>query len=221
MSTQIKTILSVPFMENGYVVYDDENADTQCVVIDPGLEPQKYMSFLEEKNLTPVALLCTHGHADHMAGIGPLKERFPDADIVIGVKDAKKLIDADENLSAIFGIPVTVPPADVLLFAENEQPETLHYAGLEFEARHTPGHACGHTIFRLMGMTPEVVFVGDLIFQRSVGRTDFPDGNPVHLADSIHTQVYTLPDDTLLYSGHGDKTTVAAEKNHNPYVPGV
>lgn len=218
MPIQIKTILSIPFMENGYVVFDDENADKQCVVIDPGLEPHKYVSFLEESGLTPVAFLCTHGHADHMAGVGPLKERFPGADIVIGAKDAIKLVDAFENLSAMFGIPVTVQAADVLLFAENEQPETLRYAGLEFEARHTPGHACGHTIYRLIGMTPEVVFVGDLIFERSTGRTDFPDGSEADLVASIRTQVYTLPDDTLLYSGHGGVTTVGAEKQHNPFV---
>ena len=109
----VVTIVSAPFEENSYVAHLDGRSD--CLVFDPGLEPDQIAAYLDEKGLTPAALMITHGHADHIAGNAFMKERWPACPIVIGQGDAAKLIDAELNLSAPMGLPVTSPPADVTL----------------------------------------------------------------------------------------------------------
>ena len=220
MPIQIIQRLSSPFMENGYFIYDNQNGKKECIIIDPGLEPQNFVQFIEERDLTPVAILCTHGHADHIAGIALLKEKYPKIITIIGEKDAKKLENPHENLSEPFGFPLSLPPADRVLFQNGEEVEAISLAGLEIEARHTPGHSAGHAIFWIKGTEPPALIVGDLIFERSIGRHDFPDGDFEALARSIRRHVYTFPDETILYPGHGDPTTVGNEKRYNRVVRG-
>lgn len=217
MSIQIKTIVSSPFEENAFLVW--RQGQSECVVIDPGLSPEEILDFLQKEHLIPAAIFCTHGHADHIAGIGILREAFPQVPIVIGEKDAPKLTDARQNLSTDFGIPVTVPAADVLLEETSDNmPRKWSCADMEWEAYHTPGHSAGHVVYLLREKSPMVVFVGDLIFYHSVGRTDFFDGSFTQLERSIRKVLYTLPDDTILYPGHGPSTTVGVERKTNPFV---
>jgi glyoxylase-like metal-dependent hydrolase (beta-lactamase superfamily II) len=205
-------IVSVPFEENTFIVRIAGRDD--CVVIDPGLEPGKTIASLEKDGLRPAAILNTHGHSDHIGGNRALKDRWPDCPLVIGAKETSKLADPMANLSAMFGIGLKSPPADVTV----EHGETYQAAGLDFEVREIPGHSSGHVVYLLKDHHPTWVFVGDVIFFRSIGRTDFPDGDFQSLAEGIHRELFTLPDETRLLTGHGPDTTVGEEKRTNPFV---
>jgi glyoxylase-like metal-dependent hydrolase (beta-lactamase superfamily II) len=204
--------VSLPFDENTYIAHFA--GGSECVVIDPGLEPLAIIDYLEDRSLIPVALLCTHGHCDHIAGNGQLKQRWPDCPIVIGTGDAEKLTSAKLNLSEPFGVPMTSPPADRTL-REGEQ---FAAAGIEFDVLETPGHSVGHVVYLCRQTQPWRLFGGDVLFQDSVGRTDFPDCSFDILRNSIHQKLFTLPDDTIVLPGHGPETTIFREKQRNPFV---
>jgi glyoxylase-like metal-dependent hydrolase (beta-lactamase superfamily II) len=210
----IEVIESMPFAENSYVVHHRDSSD--CIVFDPGLQPDLILEHLEAVKLRLAAIMITHGHCDHMAGTSALKQAFPDVPVVIGRGDAPMLTDARLNLSAQFGLPYTCDAADVLL----DEGELYAAAGLEFETRTIPGHSPGHVVFVVRDVTPPVVLGGDVLFQGSIGRTDFPGGSFDLLASGIRTKLYTLPDDTVVFPGHGPATTVGREKRSNPFVPG-
>jgi hydroxyacylglutathione hydrolase len=209
---QFATIVSTPFEENSYVAHPQGRND--CLVIDPGLEPGRVLAYLATHGLRPAAILNTHGHSDHIAGNAPLKERWPDCPLVIGAGDAAKLVDPALNLSRAFGIDLVSPAADATV----EDGETYSAAGFDLEVRAIPGHSAGHVVYVWTGQNPYVVFVGDVIFAGSIGRTDFPDGDFQQLRDGIHAKLFTLPEDTVLLPGHGEPTTVGKEKRSNPFV---
>ncbi|MDO4574625.1 MAG: MBL fold metallo-hydrolase [Planctomycetia bacterium] len=215
MAAGLKIVVTLPLEENTAIVWAEGNSE--CVVIDPGLEPRKILEEMQNAHLQPVAFLCTHGHADHVGGLGVLKQKFLDVPIYIGEKDADKLTNPAKNLSTDFGVPLVVPPAEVLL----KGGETLTLAGMKINVFATPGHSAGHCVFLFPEMTPPAVFVGDLIFYNSIGRSDFFDGDPLAQEKSIRDVIYTLPDDTILHCGHGPSTTVGIEKKTNPFLRGV
>jgi hydroxyacylglutathione hydrolase len=208
---QIHTIVSMPFQENTYVVWRPERRD--ALVVDPGLEPDAILAFLDEQQLDVAAILNTHGHADHIAGNEAMKERYPQAPLIIGINEAALLTDANLNLSAPFGMAIVSPPADQLV----NEGDVLDLAGIRLEVREIPGHSPGHIVFIVAG-EPTIVFGGDVLFRGSIGRTDFPGGSFDRLAAGIRTKLYTLPDDTVVYSGHGPVTKVGHEKRTNPFV---
>jgi len=209
---QLTTIVSVPFEESAYVARLEGRND--CLVIDPGLEPEKIITFLEQEGLTPAAILNTHGHSDHIGGNAALKQRWPDCLVVIGTADAPKLTDPNQNLSSMFGAHLVSPPADVTV----EDGDTYSAAGFDLRVLGIPGHSAGHVVFLHEANDPPIAFVGDVIFSGSIGRTDFPDGDFEQLQTGIHTKLFTLPDKTLLLPGHGPTTTVEQEKYSNPFV---
>lgn len=211
---QIDRIVSAGFEENTFVARLQPRTD--CLVVDPGLEPQKTLAYLDEHRLTPAAILNTHGHGDHIGGNGALKERWPQCPLVIGRADAQKLVDPDLNLSAAFGFSVVSPAADMQV----DQGSRFSAAGFDLEVLAIPGHSVGHVVYLWRGQEPYVVFVGDVIFFGSIGRTDFPDGDFNQLVAGIREKLYTLPDATRLLPGHGPATTVGREKRTNPFVPG-
>lgn len=208
---QLTTIISEPFQQNTYIATISGRDD--CVVIDPGLEPDKIIGHLEQEGVVPAAILITHGHSDHIAGNAALKKRWPDCPLVVGANDAPKLTDPWLNLSAGFGVPLVSPAADVLL----HDGDSYEAAGFEWQVREIPGHSVGHVVYLWEGREPPVVFVGDVIFAGSIGRTDFPDGDQRRLILGIRSKLFTLPDETILLSGHGPTTTVGQEKQSNPY----
>lgn len=205
-------IESLPFGENSYVLAGPDGR--RCVVFDPGFEPDAIITWIDEHGLEPAAILLTHGHSDHIAGTAALRDRWPGLEILIGRHDAPKLGDPAGNLSGPFGFPIVSPPADRLL----DDGETVSVAGLELLVREIPGHSRGHVVFVLQGCEPPAVFGGDVLFQGSIGRTDFPDGDFAALADGIRRRLYTLPDETVVLPGHGEHTTVGHERRHNPFV---
>lgn len=211
---QVTTIVSIPFEENSYVLHIGGSRD--CVVVDPGLEPEEILARLDAERLTPLAILNTHGHSDHIAGNCAIRKRWPDCLILIGREDAPKLTSSQLNLSAAFGSSLTSPPANRMV----DEGDLLSLAGMEFLVRHIPGHTVGHVVFLYQQHNPPLAFVGDVIFAGSVGRTDFPDGDFEALAAGIREKLYTLPDATILLPGHGPTTTVGREKRHNPFVRG-
>jgi glyoxylase-like metal-dependent hydrolase (beta-lactamase superfamily II) len=208
----LRTITSVPFDENSYLITLPGRTD--CIVVDPGLEPDKIFDELDRLGVEPVAILNTHGHADHIAGNEALKERWPDCPLLIGAGDASKLTNPAGNLSAAFGVPLVSPPADRTV----REGDVLDLAGVRWTVRETPGHSIGHVVFIALDLAPIVVLGGDVLFAGSVGRTDFPDGDSAALAASIRQQLFTLPDDTVVLPGHGPATTTGREKRTNPFV---
>lgn len=209
---QIATLVSEPFSENSYIAYFD--GGSTCFVIDPGLEPDRIAAYLDRQRLVPEVILCTHGHSDHIGGNAAIKERWPDCTLVIGHGDGPKLTDPALNLSAAFGFSVTSPPADRLLHDGQSCPA----AGFTLQVREVPGHSTGHVVYLLEAARPIRVFVGDVLFRGSVGRTDFADGDLETLLRGIRERLFTLPDDTIILPGHGPPTTVGQEKRENPFV---
>ena len=208
----IRTVVSMPFDENTYIA--SQPSEPECLVVDPGFDPQAIIDVLAEHNLRLAAILCTHGHADHIAGNAALKERWPDCPLIIGHGDASKLTDPVGNLSAGYGFKLVSPPADQTV-REGEQ---VQLAGITLTVRETPGHSSGHVVFIIAGQDPPLVLGGDVLFAGGIGRTDFPDGSFADLKRSIHEKLFVLPDDTIVLPGHGPLTTVGAEKRTNPFV---
>jgi hydroxyacylglutathione hydrolase len=199
------------FETNCYVVRADESA-ADCLVIDAGFEIDQLMEALARNGLTPTAVVLTHGHVDHIAGLEALRARFPGIRVYIHKLDAPMLADPESNLSAFIEGPLTTGPAEVLL----EDGDTVEEAGVRLEVLLTPGHTPGGIC--LYARDEGLVFVGDTLFADSVGRTDFPGGDMNELIRSIRNKLLTLPDETVIYPGHGMRSTIAREKRGNPFL---
>lgn len=203
----IKTYQLGPLQTNCYVLA----GETEAVVIDPGGDPTVVLAYLKENGLTLTHILNTHLHFDHTAGNKALSEATG-APVLASKQDAN-LLDTWLGKGGDMGLPLI----DMFEW-ENLEPGGRAFAGLECQILHTPGHSEGSLTFHF----PEAkaAFVGDLIFYRSIGRTDFPGGDLDVLKDSVKKRIFSMPDDTLLLSGHGPETTVGDEKNHNPFFGG-
>lgn len=211
MSVEILPVISKPFLENTWLVW--RTGQTDCLIVDPGLEPNKITREIERRSLKPVAILLTHGHADHIGGNWALKGVWPDLPILIGEHEAHLLIDPIANLSGLTGASITSPPADRLL----KHGEVFSMAGFEVEVREIPGHSPGHIVYLLRNESPLMVLGGDVLFQGSIGRTDFPGGSLSQLLAGIEAHLWPLPPSTLVFPGHGDPTTIGAEQETNPF----
>lgn len=212
MRVQIETVESQPFGENSYIVWADGGSD--AFVIDPGFEPELILEQLESRNLNLVAIVNTHGHLDHIAGNAALKAVYPNAPIIIGHGEKDWLTDANLNRSAHYGMPVVSPPADRTV----ADGELLELAGLKMDVCEIPGHSPGHVVYIMRDVNPSIVLGGDVLFRGSIGRTDFPGGSFEVLHAGIRTKLWPLPDDAIVYPGHGPVTTIGHEKRTNPYV---
>ena len=211
-SLEIFVFVSEMFGQNAYLLRKtDTNA---CVLVDPSFDLDAILDFLKNNSLHLAAILNTHGHIDHIVGNERMKRHFPDAPLLIGELDAHKLVDPVANLSSGYGLEVISPPADDTV----SHMEVISYAGVDFETRLTPGHSPGHVVWIVDETEVPVVINGDVLFDGSIGRTDFIDGSLEDLETSIREQLYTLPDDSIVLTGHGKLTTIGKEKATNPFV---
>jgi hydroxyacylglutathione hydrolase len=197
---------------NCYVLRDNE-VSNQCLIIDAGLQAKPLIDFLREQELDPIAVVLTHGHIDHIAGVQMLRANFPKIRVHIHKLDAEMLTGAPSNLSLMHGVPFSTDPADVLV----EEGSTIEQAGMKLKVLHTPGHTPGGIC--LYARDDGIVFTDDALFADSIGRTDFPGGDTAELLQSIKARILALPGQTKVYPGHGPATTVAQEKTHNPFFP--
>jgi len=198
------------FQENCYLVADQESGD--AVIIDPGEDAGLFLAELGRRRWNPGAIWLTHAHIDHVMGVSAVREATG-APVYLHPAD-RQLYDHVADQAAWMGLTVvSLPPPDHDLAAG----DVLPVGRFEFTVGLTPGHSPGSVSFFHDG----VVFGGDVLFRESVGRTDLPGGDSATLLASIRDRFLTLPDDTVVYSGHGPATTVGLERAHNPFLTGA
>ncbi|MDP3928943.1 MAG: MBL fold metallo-hydrolase [Bacteroidota bacterium] len=209
---QVKSFVFNEFQENTYVVWDDSLA---CAIIDPGCSNSEERNLLQEfivkLGLKPSLLLNTHCHIDHILGNNFVADKYQ---LPLHLHEGELFTYKDtDRWAAMFGLPkFTIP--EKLVFIDAGQ--TLHFGSSQLEILSTPGHSIASLSF--YHANTNILFGGDVIFKNSIGRTDLPGGNFEVLAQSIREKIYTLPEETRIYSGHGPSTTVGSEKLNNPYV---
>jgi hydroxyacylglutathione hydrolase len=219
----IEQFVLTPFQQNSRVVACEKTRKAIC--IDPGEQSDELESFITENDLTLQAVALTHAHLDHIGGTTPLHRAFPDAEILLHERDEEMyrhlpsqplMLGFEPHQLAALGMDYSDPPP---LTRNWEDGEDYVVGSLVFNIRHCPGHTRGHVV--LVEGSERAVFVGDCLFLGSIGRTDLPGGNFEQLIDSINRQILSLPDDFVVYSGHGPETTVGREQATNPFLTGI
>lgn len=207
----IETLSLGPIGTNGYIVGDE--ATRKATVIDPGDEAPRLLTAISRLGLTVDAIIATHAHFDHVGAVRAMVDATH-APFLIGEHELAVLAVASERASAMFGIVVPQPPQPDRLLREGDR---LTFGGQTFRVVHTPGHSPGHICLIGDGLA----FVGDVVFQGGIGRTDLPGGSHETLLRSIATHILPLADETILYNGHGPATTVGRERRTNPFLIGL
>ena len=211
---QFESFVFNPFAENTYVVYDDNSKE--CVIIDPGCgtpaEENQLFGFIDSHRLKPMLAISTHGHIDHILGNAAVKKRY--GINVAAHPNVKNDFLRSRQQSAMFGLSFIgdcdLPDRDL------EDGEIIKVGESTLEVICTPGHAEGS--ISLYAEIEGWVFTGDALFCRSIGRTDFPGGSYETLRKSIKERLFHLPDDTEVFSGHGESTTIFDEKRYNMFL---
>ena len=207
---QIATFTLGDYQTNCYVVSDEASKD--CWLVDTGQGPGDMIAHVQDAGLNPQAVVLTHAHVDHIAGLAEVLEAFPGLEVMIHEDEWGFPEDATKNLSVFLTTPVEAPPATRKLV----HGEKLTLGGLTFEVRHTPGHSPGG--ISLVEHDARVALVGDALFAGAIGRFDFPTSDGRALIAGIHRELMTLPDEVRVLSGHGPETTVGTERASNPYL---
>jgi glyoxylase-like metal-dependent hydrolase (beta-lactamase superfamily II) len=204
-----------PIQANCVLVGDAEAGE--LVVIDPGEEAERILERIAATACRCTMVLHTHGHLDHAGGTAALVAGLAPGTPIGLHRDEAELYRNLPMQGRMFGLEVEPPPDPTLWLGHGQK---LAVGALELEIRHTPGHSPGGVCFMIHGGTEPVAVVGDVIFNGSIGRTDLWGGSFDILERSIRDQLYTLPAETRLITGHGPETTVAHERATNPFVSG-
>jgi len=225
MPLHIKTFVVSALSQNARLLWDSQTLEG--VLVDPGDDCDVLMNAVTQENVTLKAVVLTHSHIDHAAGVNWLYTLLPDPSIpLMGHQDDAPLRERIGVQAQMFGYDPSkysaCPEPTVYL----NHLDRFKVGSYSFEARFTPGHAPGHLVFFAQPdsvvidgkeYTTPILLSGDALFRGSIGRTDLPGGNFDVLMNSLYTQVLTLPEHTLVLSGHGSNTSIGHEKQHNPF----
>jgi glyoxylase-like metal-dependent hydrolase (beta-lactamase superfamily II) len=203
----LETVNVGPMQVNCYILACAESRE--AVIIDPGDQARKIQAVLDKHKLKAGIVINTHGHYDHIGS----DDKFG-VSVYAHKQDLEMLMDADKNLSAMFSLPCKV----VSEIKPLEDKQIIKLDCLELEVLHLPGHTQGGIGLLLKKPETGIVFTGDTLFCRGVGRCDLPGGSEYLLEKSIREKLFNLPADTKVYPGHGPATTIGREKNDNPFI---
>lgn len=198
-----------PVATNCYIGINEETKE--CFIVDPATCPPEFVSYIKNAGLTVKAVLLTHGHFDHIMGLDALLKEFP---VPVYAHEAERDVLESEQLNSsasMLGQPYSFSGAD---FVTNRQ--ELRIAGFEIRVIYTPGHTVGGCCYYIE--KEKTLFSGDTLFHGSVGRTDLPTGSMGQLVSSVRDRLFVLPDDTKVYPGHMEETTIGYEKKYNPFI---
>ena len=209
---QVKLFVNNPFYENTYILFDETG---ECVIIDPGMETAReqneVVDFIRQNNLKPVLLLNTHCHVDHILGNKfifdqyGLKPKFHEGEL--------ELLEAAPSYAPSVGMRYELSPIPDEFLPETG---TIQFGNTTLELIFAPGHSPAHLCF--YDKAANYVIGGDVLFRNSIGRTDLPGGNLSQLLDNIEKKLFILPDDCIVYPGHGVETSIGFEKATNPFL---
>lgn len=208
MALAIETFRCGPLDNGVYVLHDAELG--LATIVDPSFESDVAWDFLVRAGLRLEAIVNTHGHFDHVVGNAAWRERAPEAPLYLHPDDTPLLASAPRQ-AALFGLQVPPSPLPDRAFVAGE---TVTFAGQEWRALHVPGHSPGSVCL----YAPGALIGGDVLFRGSIGRTDLPGGDHDLLLHGIRAHLLALPDDTVVYPGHGPRTTIGEERRHNPFL---
>ena len=210
---KVKKFTFNPFSENTYIVTGRLN---NSVIIDPGCyykaEQDELDNYILKNNLNLKCILHTHSHLDHMFGTAYLSKKY-NLNLWINKEDLVTY-QSYEKICEVYGIPIIFSPNPKPKFFDLTQ--EINIGGIIFKILFVPGHSPGHVAF--YNKENNFLINGDCLFEQSIGRTDLPGGNHQQLINSIKNEIFQLPDETLVYCGHGNETTIKAEKSSNPFL---
>lgn len=204
---QVEPLIVGPLFSNCYIIYDD--AEKLGAVIDPGDDAEIILTKVKDLDIKIKYILATHGHFDHIGAVAELKTAL-DADF-LAHQDDFFFIEDGKNAAFRWGVDIQQPPKPDRFIEDGDK---IEIGKFEFKVIHTPGHSPGGVCF----LYDRMLFGGDTLFQGSIGRTDFRKGSFEDLKNSIRKRLYSLPDDTIVYTGHGPITTIGDEKKYNAFV---
>lgn len=204
---KIQTLPSGPLMVNTYLAVDEDTK--KGFIVDPGGFDQRMMEAIKSENIHVKYIILTHGHGDHIGGVNKYKEILDNVKVVASADEVQLLGDSRQNMSMDLGMNSSVQP-DIVVY----DGDTLKVGNLELKFLMTPGHSLGGMCI----LSGNILFSGDTLFRASVGRTDFPGCSFDDLVKSIHEKLFVLPDDTNVFPGHMEPTTIGFEKRNNPFV---
>jgi hydroxyacylglutathione hydrolase len=209
---QIKSFVFSPIEENTYILFNELN---ECIIIDPGCyfdnEKDMLQSFIADKKLTPKILLNTHCHLDHVFGNKYVAEKYK---LTPQIHAKEKVVLEFAPVSGLtYNMPFDNYNGELIFLKEGD---IIKLGGDELQVIEAPGHSPGSICFYCKKQN--FIISGDVLFNRSIGRTDLPGGNHQTLINSIRKKLFVLPDETKTYSGHGPETTIGEEKRYNPFL---
>lgn len=208
----VKSFTFSPVQENTYVVYNESG---ECCIVDPGCyfgnERNELKEFIQTSGLTPKYLLNTHCHLDHVFGNKFIHDTWK---LTLHLHEKEKpVLEYAPTFALSWGMPFDNYKGDLIFLREGE---AIRLGNDVLQILFTPGHSPGHVAFYCSAQ--QFVLSGDVLFRQSIGRTDLPGGNFETLISSIRNQLFVLPDDVVVYSGHGPQTTIGYEKQNNPFL---